>query len=95
MRECRLKTSDNPYDPFDEFNEWYNYDESHGYGTCSYLARTAYTSDSLSDAENAKRMEDAIDTLIFCTPIASFGEDLEHSVFYKKIYKDRETANIA
>lgn len=89
MRECRLTTTDNPYDPFENFAEWYNFDESHGYCTCSYLARTAITSDALSDAENARLMEDAIDTLIFVTPIAYYGETLEDSVFYKKVYRER------
>lgn len=95
MKECRLTTSDNPYDPFEEFSDWYAFDERHGYGTCSYLARTAFTSDSLSDAENARLMEDAIDTLILCTPIASYGEDLDHSVFYKKVYRERPEYEIA
>ena len=34
-----LTTSDNPWSPFDQFDEWNEYDTSHGYCTCAYLAR--------------------------------------------------------
>lgn len=95
MRECRLTTSDNPYDPFDEFSDWYNFDESHGYSTCSYLARTALTSEDLSEEENAELMEDAINTLIFFTPFAYYGETPEDSVYYKKVYKERPSQEFA
>lgn len=95
IKDCRLTTTDNPYNPFDEFNEWYRFDEEHGYCTCSYLARTAHTSDSLSEAENARLMEDAIDNLILCTPIAYYGKDLDSSVYYKKVYRERPEMEIA
>lgn len=34
-----LTTSDNPYDPFEQFDDWYQYDTSHGYNTCALIAR--------------------------------------------------------
>lgn len=36
-----LTTVDNPYDPFTQFDKWFQYDNLHGYSTCCYLARVA------------------------------------------------------
>lgn len=64
MRQAMLTTFDNPFDPFDQFDSWINFDMEKGYNSCSYLARIAFTSDSLSDAENEKEVERAIDEII-------------------------------
>ncbi len=44
-----LTTSDNPYNPFTQWDEWNVFDMEKGYNTCSYLARIAAVSDELSD----------------------------------------------
>lgn len=59
-----LTTSDNPYDPFTRFDEWFQFDEAAGYHTCALLARIVVTSDSLSDADQAQALEDGIDEII-------------------------------
>lgn len=64
MAAVMLTTIDNPYDPFNDFDNWYKFDMDHGYGTCSYLARIARTSDQLTDAENERETERAIDEII-------------------------------
>ena len=64
MREVAITTIDNPYDPFTEFDKWFRYDTTRGYNTCAYLGRIAMTSKSLSDEENAKAIEEAIDEII-------------------------------
>ena len=64
MRKCLLTTIDNPYDPLEQFEQWYQFDMDKGYGTCSYLDRIARTSDQLSDAENSQLIEAAIDEII-------------------------------
>ena len=64
MAKCMLTTFDNPYDPFEQFDSWYMFDQDKGYYTCSYLARIARTSDQLSDAENDMEIERAIDEII-------------------------------
>jgi hypothetical protein len=64
MARSMLTTIDNPYDPFKEFDDWYNFDESKGYHSCSYLARIAKVSDELPEAEEEKAIETAIDEII-------------------------------
>lgn len=64
MRKVAITTIDNPYDPFTEFDKWFIYDNTKGYGTCSYLARIAMTSKALSEEENQETIEEAIDEII-------------------------------
>lgn len=63
-REVYLTTTDNPYDPKENFNEWYAYDTSKGYDTCGYLARIAKTSEGNSDLDNDQEIERAIDEIL-------------------------------
>lgn len=64
MSVCMLTTIDNPFDPFDQFDSWLMFDVDKGYNSCSYLDRIAATSDQLSDKENEKEIERAIDEII-------------------------------
>lgn len=60
-----LTTKDNPYNPFEDFTQWFLYDTEKGYNTCGYLARIANTSDdALSDKENEAEIEQAIDDIL-------------------------------
>jgi hypothetical protein len=61
---CMLTTSDNPYDPFEQFQSWFLFDVEKGYNTCAYLGRIARTSEQLSDEENNIVVEEAIDEII-------------------------------
>ncbi len=78
-----LTTIDNPFDPYDQFDAWYMYDEMSGYGTCGLLARFARTSDALSDEENATVINDAITRIIALDPFN----------IYKRIEKPAESDN--
>lgn len=80
MKQAMLTTIDNPFDPFDQFDSWINFDMEKGYNSCAYLARIAFTSDSLSDAENEQEVERAIDEII----------RYDFMNIYKKVVRDSE-----
>ncbi len=78
MVECMLTTFDNPYDPFDQYEDWLQFDLEAGYSTNSYLARIAMLSESLSDKETCDEIERAIDEII----------KYDFRNIYKKVKKD-------
>lgn len=80
-----LTTHDNPYDPFEQFDSWDMFDREKGYNSCSYLARIARTSDQLTDQENAKEVERAIDEII----------KYDFQNIYKKVSKTDTTEPIS
>lgn len=59
-----LTTIDNPFNPFTQYEEWYNYDETKGYHTCGYLARIAKSSDELSESDESLAINQAIDEIV-------------------------------
>lgn len=61
---CALTTFDNPFDPFEQFSDWFRFDVDKGYNSCAYLARIAKTSEQFSDEENNQEIERAIDEII-------------------------------
>ena len=68
-QESWLTTLDNPYDPFTQFDEWYQYDTTNGYNTCAYLARIAKTSNELSDADYNLEVDRAIEEILKFNPL--------------------------
>ena len=67
--EVMLSTIDNPYNPFDNFDQWYSYDEMKARQEnrptcCGYLARVDASSDEVSEAEQIQTMNDIIDEII-------------------------------
>ena len=64
MAEHMLTTVDNPFHPANEFDEWYRFDEAHGYKTTALLARVLVTSNDLSEADESLAIEQAIDEIV-------------------------------
>lgn len=69
MVRCFLTTVDNPFSPYDQFEDWYRFDTDKGYNSSGLLMRMAYISDQLTDAENAYEIEQAIDQIIANDPL--------------------------
>ena len=72
MKELMLTTLDNPFNPFDQFDEWYSFDESNGYHTCGYIARIACLADGLSESEEIELINDAITEIAALNVIGNY-----------------------
>ena len=81
--EVMLTTFDNPYDPFDDFIQWFMFDVEQGYYTCSKIARIARSSEEFSTIEDKRETERAIDEII----------DYDFLNIYKKIVRNVEVDN--
>lgn len=78
---CMLTTTDNPYDPFEDFTSWFMFDISKGYDCCGYVDRIAKTSNQFTDEENNRELERAIDEIIKVDPFK----------IYTKVYRKDNT----
>lgn len=63
-KQVMITTTDNPFSPFTEFEEWRRFDEASGYYTLPYLARVTRSSDELSFADQELAIEQAIDEIV-------------------------------
>lgn len=77
-----LTTFDNPFDPFEQFTSWFLFDIEKGYNTCGYLARIAKLSDDMSQPEQDREVERAIDEII----------KYDFMNIYKKVKREAVTA---
>ena len=64
MSSRMLTTTDNPFDPHTQFDEWNAYDMGKGYHTLSYLARVANYSNDLSQVDRERVIDEAIDEIV-------------------------------
>ena len=78
MNQCMLTTFDNPFNPFDQFEEWFLFDVEKGYNSCGKIARIANFSEDVSDKEYLEETERAIDAIILYDPLN----------IYKKLKKE-------
>lgn len=62
--ESMLTTFDNPFDPFTQFDDWYQWDERAGYHSTSFLARIVQTSKEISDPDQDLAIEQGIDEIV-------------------------------
>jgi hypothetical protein len=59
-----LSTSNNPNNPWTEFDQWREWDERQGYYSLALLGRVTRTSDELSDQLQSQAIEDAITEIV-------------------------------
>lgn len=59
-----LTTEDNPFDPFEQYDEWYAWDMHAGYHTPGLLARICVFSSELSEFEQSLVIDQAMDTIV-------------------------------
>jgi hypothetical protein len=64
MAKYMLTTVDNPYNPHEEFNDWYAYDTRTGYNSLEFLARIAKVSNDLSEKDYALAISNAVDEIV-------------------------------
>lgn len=75
-----ITTVDNPYNPLEDIDGWYDWDMRHGYSTSCLLARFMMVpSDNLPDKFNEGLKENAIDRIVKLFPLT-----------YKKVKDDTE-----
>lgn len=82
MVYSRLSTIDNPWNPFDNFDEWLQYDNLHHYNTCGYVSRVLDMNNAnlsgLPDFIAERINESVIDQIINADPLN----------FYVKVQKE-------
>ena len=76
MNNCALTTFDNPFNPFENFDEWFAFDIQHGYNTCGKLMRIANIENNMSEVEYNNEIERAIDEII----------QYDFAELYRKVY---------
>ena len=77
-RVVALSTSDNPYNPITQFDDWNRYDSQARYFTSEYLDRICHTTRELGDDLYAQDIEDAVDEAVKYNLISWFHKDVSY-----------------
>lgn len=77
-KEIALSTSDNPYNPLTEYDDWSAYDRQKGYNTSEYLARIVKTTTELGEEVYSADIERAIDEIVLLNLISWLYEDVSY-----------------
>ena len=59
-----LTTVDNPYNPYTQWDDWFAFDDRHGYNTPGLLARLVIDSDDMTEGDLAWAEEQAINEIV-------------------------------
>ena len=78
-----LTTKDNPFDPFENFKEWFWFDKEKGYDSSERVDRIANYTDEMTDIEINQETERAIDEIIL----------YDFLDIYKKVSRDLNPVN--
>lgn len=70
MKErVHITTIDNPFNPFEDFASWYDFDMEKGYSSCERVARLANITDDMTDIEEEAEIERASKRLVEIDPL--------------------------
>ena len=73
MKErVHITTIDNPFNPFEDFASWYDFDMEKGYCSCQRVARLANITDDMRDIEEEAEVERATKRLFEIEPLDIF-----------------------
>ena len=64
-----LTTKDNPFNPYEQFRDWWLFDTEKGYNSCGLLARITKIEEDMSDQEKEDAIDEAIDQIIKEDPL--------------------------
>ena len=72
IAECMLTTTDNPFDPFEQFAQWDSFDREKGYFTSNYLGRIVRFTEDMSQQEEIEEVSRAIDEILTLNPFVDY-----------------------
>lgn len=64
MAVVMLSLVSNPFDPFDDFASWSEFDRKEGFDTAGFLARALSSSEELGEPDQEQDVEDAVDSIL-------------------------------
>lgn len=93
-KEVMLTTSDNPWDPFERFSEWYAFDESEKhYCTSGLIARFDLSSPNDTEEERRFARVQAINRVLELFPFGPLGIEKDtkgNQIVYVKVEKEEK-----
>lgn len=90
-RQVAVTTSDNPYDPITDYDNWERFDTvEHSYMTNSYLARVCHTTDELDELSQMQDIEAAIDEIVAFNLISWLYDGVS---YVKVVHDSKEESN--
>lgn len=72
--QSMLTTVDNPYNPFENFDDWYRYDQDHHHFSCERLAEVVGDLDDSNEVEAIAITENAINYIVANDVLGKFAK---------------------
>lgn len=87
LLEYMLTTADNPFSPFTQFDDWYDFDMEKGYNTLGCIARLVVTSDEISESDQIIAYNEAIDSILELNILGNYVKVTKEN--FESLIKDR------
>lgn len=71
-KETWVTTTDNPFDPFKDMDNWKRFDEDNGYHTVSLICRFLKDSDDYDTETYRQCLESAVDAVVEINPTGKY-----------------------